>query len=104
MEQDRHFDLDYLRREVQKNKCLPLPLIQKSNKFLQILFSPLVDKYLLRQQCFNGIPDEINGLRSLSWKAVLNYLPKEKTEWTGELERRLAEYEVYIEELIASKA
>ncbi len=35
---------------------------------------------------------------------MLNYLPKEKAQWGGELDKRREEYEVYVEELIASKA
>ena len=39
-----------------------------------------IDLESFRQLCFGGVP-EVKGLRSISWRLLLNYLPPEKNEW-----------------------
>ena len=49
---------------------------------------------------FNGITDEIKGLRPLVWRILLNYLPLDATQWDDTLRQNHESYLIYKEELI----
>jgi hypothetical protein len=51
-----------------------------------------IDIKQLKKYTFEGIPDEIKGLRSLLWKILLNYLPTDVSEWTSVLTARRSNY------------
>lgn len=51
-----------------------------------------IDLVQLKKYAFEGIPDEIKGLRSLVWKVLLNYLPTEVSEWTSVLHSQRTGY------------
>ena len=55
----------------------------------------------LRELSFNGISDEIKGLRPLVWRILLNYLPADNSDsWEDILRQKKAIYEIWKEELI----
>lgn len=55
----------------------------------------------LRELSFNGISDEIKGLRPLIWRILLNYLPAEDSDqWEDILRQKKAVYEMWKDELI----
>jgi hypothetical protein len=49
---------------------------------------------------FNGIPDEIKGLRPLMWSILLGHLPLETSLWDDHLEKSRETYEIWRQELI----
>lgn len=60
-----------------------------------------IDEQRLRELAFNGISDEIKGLRPLIWRILLNYLPAENSnEWEDILRQKKAIYEMWKDELI----
>ncbi|KAJ8737806.1 hypothetical protein PYW08_000401 [Mythimna loreyi] len=55
----------------------------------------------LRALAFNGVPDD-KGLRSLVWKILLLYLPRQKNLWRATLHEKRQHYKNYIDEIIVS--
>ena len=55
----------------------------------------------LESLAFMGITDEIKGLRPLVWRILLNYLPLDATQWDDTLRSNHANYNIYLDELIA---
>ena len=49
---------------------------------------------------FNGIPDEVVGLRPLVWRILLNHLPLETNGWEEHLMQSKSTYDGWKEELI----
>jgi hypothetical protein len=49
---------------------------------------------------FNGIPDEIKGIRPLVWRVLLNHLPRDTSEWERHLDHSRDTYELWKQELI----
>jgi hypothetical protein len=64
------------------------------------LNQPKIDMLQLQKVTFNGIPDEIKGLRPLVWSILLGHLPTDTAKWDSHLETSLANYEVWKQELI----
>ena len=63
--------------------------------------SKKIDIHRLRELAFNGISDEIKGLRPLIWRILLNYLPTENSDdWEEILRQKKAIYEIWKDELI----
>ena len=53
----------------------------------------------LRQVCLQGCPNE-GGTRSLIWKILLNYLPRNRSQWDNHLKKRRNEYQEFIKDII----
>lgn len=51
-----------------------------------------IDLPKLKMYAFEGIPDEIKGLRSLVWKILLHYIPTDVSEWSSVLESQRSCY------------
>ena len=49
---------------------------------------------------FNGITDEVKGLRPLIWRILLNYLPEDSSLWDDTLRSNKEAYELWKDELI----
>jgi hypothetical protein len=49
--------------------------------FLKILNRRKIEIAMLRSLSFRGIPTEIKGLRSIAWKVLIAYLPRETKKW-----------------------
>jgi len=47
---------------------------------------------VLKKYIFDGIPDEIQSLRSLAWKLLFNYLPNNCSIWEDHLDSQRQEY------------
>ncbi|XP_060809655.1 TBC1 domain family member 13 [Amyelois transitella] len=69
--------------------------------FEEILDQDVIDMDQLRKLAFNGIPDE-KGLRSLTWKILLHYLPNEKRAREETLVKKRQLYKQFINEIIVS--
>ena len=54
----------------------------------------------LQTVTFNGIPDEIRGLRPLVWRVLLKHFPLETDQWDNHLEVAKETYESWRQELI----
>lgn len=55
----------------------------------------------LRRICFeNGCPDEDKHIRSISWKILLGYLPKDRQEWSSCLKEKRHLYHEFVRDLI----
>lgn len=64
---------------------------------LKVLFVHKINREALESQCFQGIPDECIGLRSLCWKILLRYLPEGTHGWKSSLESSRKQYENHIQ-------
>ncbi len=82
---------------------IPEKSCEKSYEILKLLFVDKINRANLESQCFQGIPEECNGLRSLCWKILLNYLPEFPSKWKATLETAREEYEKYINSYIIPK-
>jgi len=49
---------------------------------------------------FNGVSDEIKGLRPIVWKLLLNYLPLETNKWESHMNDSKKMYDEWKDELI----
>ena len=47
---------------------------------------------LIRTLAFDGIPDEIKGLRGLVWRILLDYLPHSVSDWNSVLQSQRENY------------
>ncbi|UZO18344.1 uncharacterized protein OCT59_009659 [Rhizophagus irregularis] len=61
---------------------------------------PTIDLYKFRHLCFRGIPDK-PGIRQLSWKILLGYLPPDKRKWQSVLEEQRSTYYSFVRDLLA---
>ncbi|XP_021365468.1 TBC1 domain family member 13-like [Mizuhopecten yessoensis] len=68
-------------------------------EFEDTLTSDSIDSKRLRRLCFNGCPFE-NGYRSVCWKLMLNYLPKNKSQWKEVLSKQRELYNHFVDEMI----
>jgi len=77
------------------NKIIKIPSQRIKKRTFDILLSLTssdADTGLFRQQCFEGIPDELPMLRSLIWKIMLDLLPADINSWEQVLEEKRAKY------------
>jgi len=70
--------------------------IEKTKVIVKVLSSSKINRDQLEGLCFQGIPDECNGLRSLCWKVLLEYLPIHTSKWETVLKEYHQTYENYI--------
>jgi len=68
----------------------------KIKSLLKELQKDKIPRKNIEAKCFQGIPNTINGLRSLCWKILLKYLPEDKSKWKETLEIRRKDYETYV--------
>ncbi|CAF1470508.1 unnamed protein product, partial [Rotaria sordida] len=68
-------------------------------QFETILKCDMIDLKKLKTLAFNGCPAE-NGIRSLTWKILLNYLVLDRTKWSTHLSKHRELYRGYIRETI----
>jgi hypothetical protein len=54
-----------------------------------------IDLKVLQRLTFQGIPDEIKGLRPIVWRVLLNHLPLETSKWEEVYEQSYNTYEVW---------
>ena len=80
-----------------KIQLISTKTLEKVEDLVKILSAPIININKLRSLCFYGIPDEINGLKSLCWKVLLGYLPKNRSEWQAVLDEDRKNYEYYID-------
>ena len=84
-------------------KTIKFPLQRIKNRTYEILKglnSPDVDGGTFRQNCFEGIPDELPMLRSLIWKLMLDLLPFDISQWDKTLEEKRSKYNKIKENII----
>ncbi|XP_069120994.1 TBC1 domain family member 13-like [Argopecten irradians] len=68
-------------------------------EFEDTLNTDTIDRKRLGRLCFNGCPFE-NGYRSICWKLLLNYLPKNKPQWKEVLSKQRELYNHFVDEMI----
>ena len=73
---------------------------QQTINIMNTLNKKVIDISKLQSLTFNGIPDEVKGLRPIVWRLLLNHLPMETSQWEKHMEQSLATYEVWKDELI----
>jgi len=49
--------------------------------FLKIMNRRKIEIAMIRSLSFRGIPSDIKGLRSIVWKVLIGYLPRETKKW-----------------------
>ncbi|UJR09676.1 hypothetical protein I4U23_013910 [Adineta vaga] len=77
-----------------------MALYQKTlEQFETLLKCDMIDIKQLKVLAFNGCPAE-NGIRSLTWKVLLNYLVLDRTKWLSHLTKQRELYRGYIRETI----
>ncbi|XP_013144941.1 PREDICTED: TBC1 domain family member 13 isoform X2 [Papilio polytes] len=69
--------------------------------FEDILEEDVIDIKELQKLAFNGVPDD-KGLRSLVWRILLHYVPKEKSARESTLLKKRQLYKQFIDEIIVS--
>ncbi|XP_074655059.1 TBC1 domain family member 13-like isoform X1 [Tubulanus polymorphus] len=69
-------------------------------QFEEFLESDVIDLKQLRKMCFKGCPFETSSSRSLSWKLLLNYLPRKRADWEEVLAKERNAYKQFIDEMI----
>eukprot|EP00210_Caulerpa_lentillifera_P005179 g4951.t1 len=76
--------------------------MNSSRHFLSLIYdAPVVDMTSLRKACSNGVP-EGRGIRSITWKLMLNLLPPERSKWKEVLTRKRDRYRSFCEDLIVN--
>jgi hypothetical protein len=48
---------------------------------MKILGKRRINMIMLRSLAFRGVPNEVQGLRSVVWRVLLGYLPRETAKW-----------------------
>ena len=88
--------LSHITEQLQKkNNLVSSKTLDKVEALVKVLSAPIITINKLQIQCFYGIPDEINGLRSLCWKLLLEYLPTNRSKWQVALDADRKNYEYY---------
>ena len=73
---------------------------KKITDLLNVLNHRKINLILLKSLTFLGIPSECKGLRSIIWKILLNYLPKEPQKWLTTTETQYSTYSIFKKEII----
>ncbi|WIA33086.1 hypothetical protein OEZ86_006240 [Tetradesmus obliquus] len=76
-----------------------VPVESRISRFKQELLASRINLDELRRLAFQGIPDK-DGLRAITWKLLLGYLPPDPSEWDEVLARKRTQYLLFCEELI----
>ena len=67
---------------------------------MSALNQSVIDLKQLQKLTFQGVPDEIKGLRPLVWRVLLNHLPLDTAHWADTIESSRVTYEAWKQELI----
>lgn len=82
---------------------LPPPSLriqQKVALFFQSLYQTPISLKVLSSLAYQGIPDEVIGLRSLVWRVLIGYLPVDRKKWEGVLKKSRTDYESFVGEFL----
>ncbi|KAH7293954.1 hypothetical protein KP509_28G049700 [Ceratopteris richardii] len=71
------------------------------NQFNSELSKKVISLAELQRLASQGIPD-CGSIRAITWKLLLRYLPKNRDNWSIELEKKRAEYSSFKEELLVT--
>lgn len=77
----------------------PPPMASQLEQFQAALDAPVIDIKRLRKLAHGGVPDK-PGIRSKTWKLLLDYLPLEKDKWAARMEQQRGLYTEFVQELI----
>jgi len=75
------------------------PFKARLEQFSQSIQKENIDGDELRRLAFHGIPEETN-LRPIYWRLLLNYLPKERSNWVQTLEKKRNLYHQFLDEIL----
>lgn len=64
-------------------------------EIIKLLDSTNINSIELKKMIFDGLPDDIPSLRSLTWKIILNYLPLNINEWENFIDFKRNQYADY---------
>jgi TBC1 domain family member 13 len=67
---------------------------------MKILGKRRINMIMLRSLSFRGIPNEVQGLRSVVWRVLLGYLPRETAKWEQYLKQQKLIYDEWKKDLI----
>lgn len=96
---DQNLYLSHMHKQITNSRVRVSQLTtQKVKNILNLLNSSKIDQDRLQSCCFQGIPDECNGLRSLCWKILLGYLPPFTSKWSSLLEVNRSNYRRFLGE------
>lgn len=96
--------LSPLANELEKKTTTSTKIIEKCDAILKELSNPIINMDKIKKACFTGIPDDLNGLRSLLWKLLLGYLPPEREKWDSMLKQNRKNYDDFVFDYVKSKA
>lgn len=84
---------EFFRLIIERTKKTNLPQISDFvAKILKVLNSNNIKLERLRELIKQGVPDELETLRSLSWKVLIGYLPPKIDQWAQSLESHRKSY------------
>eukprot|EP01017_Pseudomicrothorax_dubius_P007554 TRINITY_DN1235_c0_g1_i1.p1 TRINITY_DN1235_c0_g1~~TRINITY_DN1235_c0_g1_i1.p1 ORF type:complete len:400 (-),score=74.96 TRINITY_DN1235_c0_g1_i1:107-1306(-) len=92
-----------LQRFSLKRELIPGRIVEKIEELLRLFQQEDIDSSQLKTLSFNGIPDDLNGLRSLAWKIILGYLPSMRSTWSSHLKEMRRNYYDFVEEFLTPK-
>ena len=69
-------------------------------KLLKILNDKKINRNSLQQLSFNGISDEIKGLRPIVWRILLNHFSEDTSTWDKSIKSSKEMYDGWKDELI----
>ena len=73
---------------------------QKVALFFQALYQTPISLKVLSSLAYQGIPDEVIGLRSLVWRMLVGYLSVDRNKWEGVLKKSRRDYESFVGEFL----
>jgi len=71
-----------------------------SIKLINELSKAKIDFSTLQLLSFQGIPDEITGLRPIIWRVLLGFLPLCTSDWESTLQQQRETYKLWLDELL----
>jgi len=74
---------------------------ERVNEYDKLLSCDKIDVSALKDKCFRGIP-EGKSRRSISWRILLGYLPRERKLWKDLIHEKRNLYKQFIDEMIVS--
>lgn len=91
--------IPFQRNLVQQVAASDVPLEVRLQRFRQVLAADRIDMDELRRLAMGGVPTQ-EGMRAVTWKLLLNYLPRQTSQWEAELKRKRDQYQQFCDELI----
>lgn len=96
--EDDPFLSHFVRQTSQNEIKMSQKTIDRIKTILKVLHQSKINKNSLESICFQGIPDECNGLRAFCWKLLLGYLPDYSAKWKSTLDTNRKNYENYLQD------